>query len=104
MSGNIRLRASAPDACVALKDGASHSCTSNSNGRFSLGVTALAIAVLWTIVLPWIGARPSVRARIEYLKQQGVDPAAMYYTDIEAMERVELKLATIRQEHPEAFW
>ena len=53
-----------------------------------LGSTSL-IVVIWTIVLPWIGDLQSVRARIEFLESQGVDPSALYYSDLEAMPRLE---------------
>lgn len=97
------------DACVALKEQfAAHSslpnCKGKKKGRLSLGATVLAITVVWTLVLPWVGSRPPVRERIEYLDRQGVDPAALYYTDIEAMGRVESNLAAIRQANPDAFW
>lgn len=94
---------------VALKEQfAAHSSLPNGEdkhrGPLSLGATVLAIAVVWMFVLPWVGSRPSVRARIEYLDRQGVDPAALYYTDIEAMGRVESNFAAIRQANPDAFW
>ena len=64
----------------------------------------VAILVVWTVVLPWIGARPALRARIEGLESQGVDPAALYYTDLEAMPRLESNVADAVRDHPEAFW
>ena len=79
-------------------------CKGKKNGRLSLGVTILTITVVWIFVLPWVGSRPSVRARIEHLDRKGVDPSALYYTDIEAMGRVESNLAGIRQANPDAFW
>jgi hypothetical protein len=68
------------------------------------GLTIAAIAIVWTVVLPWFGARQSMRAQIDFLKGQGIDPSALYYTDLEAMPRLESNLAALRQTHPEAFW
>jgi hypothetical protein len=79
-------------------------CGGKKKGRLTLGVTVLVVTVVWMFVLPWVGSQPSVRTRIEYLDRQGVDPAALYYTDIEAMGRVESNLAAIRQANPDAFW
>ena len=78
--------------------------SSNAKGWSSLGLGVSAILIVWTLVLPWIGARPSLRSQIEYLHQRGIDPAALYYTDLEAMERIESDLAAIQQAHPDAFW
>ena len=76
----------------------------NTKGWSSLGLGVSAILIVWTLVLPWIGARQSLRLQIDYLDQCGIDPAALYYTDLEAMERIESDLAAITQAHPDAFW
>ncbi len=67
-----------------------------------LGVSA--ILIVWTLVLPWIGSRQSVRSSIDIMDRQGIDPAALYYTDLEAMERIESDVAAILEAHPDAFW
>ena len=74
------------------------------NGWLTLGVVVLAVAVIWTVVLPWLGTQPRVRARIDRLERQGIDPAALFYSDIQAMPRLEAELAAARTEHPDAFW
>jgi len=78
------------------------SCNAKGWSSLSLGVSA--IVIVWTLVLPWIGSRQSVRSEIENLDRQGIDPAALYYTDLEAMERIESDVAAISQAHPDAFW
>ena len=75
-----------------------------AKGWPSLCLSVLAIVIVWTLVLPWIGSWQSVHARIEYLDRHGIDPAALYYTDLEAMERIESDIAAISQAHPDAFW
>ena len=74
------------------------------SGRLRLGVAGLAIVGIWTLLLPWIASQPAVRQRIDFLDRQGIDPAALYYTDLERMEQVESQITAIRQAHPEAFW
>ena len=76
----------------------------NRKGWASLCLAVSAILIVWTLVLPWIGSRPSVRSQIENLNRLGIDPAALYYTDLEAMERIEANIAAISQAHPDAFW
>jgi hypothetical protein len=76
----------------------------NAKGWSSLCLGVSAILIVWTLVLPWIGSRQSLRSQIEYLDQQGIDPAALYYTDLDAMERIMSDIAAISQAHPDAFW
>jgi hypothetical protein len=76
----------------------------NAKGWLSLCLGALAILIVWMLVLPWIGSRRSVQSRIDSLNRQGVDPAALFYTDLEAMQRIESDLAAISETHPDAFW
>ena len=76
----------------------------NAQGWSSLCLGASAILIVWTLVLPWIGSRRSVQLKIEYLDRHGIDPAAIFYTDLEVMERVESDVAATTQAHPDAFW
>lgn len=75
-----------------------------AKGWSSLGLAVSTVLVVWMLVLPWIGSRPSIRSRIDDLNRQGIDPAALYYTDLEAMHRLESDVAAIRRAHPAAFW
>lgn len=64
----------------------------------------MGISVIWLVILPQVGERPAVRQRIEILEDRGVDPGAMYYTDLEVMTEVKQRLTRLQREHPEAFW
>jgi hypothetical protein len=48
----------------------------------------LALAAIWLVLLPWIGSQPAMNARIEWLDQRGIDPSAMYYTELDAMKSI----------------
>ncbi len=76
----------------------------NAKGWLSLYLSASAILIVWTLVLPWIGSWPSVQTQIDHLDRRGIDPAALYYTDLEAMEVLESRITEISQAHPNAFW
>lgn len=76
----------------------------NAKGFSSLCLGVSAILIVWTLVLPWIGSWQSLCSQIENLDRQGIDPAALYYTDLEAMDRIESDIAAISQAHPDAFW
>ncbi|TWU58299.1 hypothetical protein [Rubripirellula reticaptiva] len=52
----------------------------------------LVIAIIWLAVLPWIGRRAAVSERIDWLESKGIDPSAMYYTELDAMQPILQKL------------
>lgn len=70
----------------------------------SFGLAVSLFALAWTTLLPWIGSLDSVRNRIDSLAEQGVDPSALYYTDLPAMERIVSRVSAARRANPEAFW
>jgi hypothetical protein len=63
-----------------------------------------AIAACWLGLLPYIASRPRVQARIEELEQQGIDPSAMFYSELEAMHGVLQDVDRIHRVAPEVFW
>lgn len=52
------------------------------HGFRNLTAVSLVIAGIWMIILPWLADRPSTRRYIERLDAEGIDPAAMYYTEL----------------------
>ena len=62
------------------------------------------ILIVWLVLLPAIGRQPQIQSRIDFLNEQGIDPSAMYYTDLEVMSEVEERVTTLQKEHPDAFW
>lgn len=46
------------------------------------------IALVWGGVLPWIANRPLVAKRLAFLEQRGIDPSAMFYTELEVMDPI----------------
>ncbi len=45
----------------------------------------VAIVVLWTLVLPWIGRQAPVNEMIIRNEARGIDPTAMFYTELANM-------------------
>jgi hypothetical protein len=39
-------------------------------------------------LLPWLSERPTVRERLRFLDERGIDPSAMYYTELDAMDDI----------------
>lgn len=46
------------------------------------------IIVIWGGVLPYLAKTQTVRDRNRWLEERGIDPAAMFYTDLPMMDRV----------------
>jgi hypothetical protein len=66
--------------------------------------TSGVLAVLWLVFLPWLGSRPELRRQMEFFDRQGVDPSAMYYTDLELMPRVYARSVRVLRENRQAFY
>ncbi|EMI20205.1 hypothetical protein RMSM_02859 [Rhodopirellula maiorica SM1] len=45
----------------------------------------MALVLLWCVVLPWLGTTRYVKPMIEHNERWGIDPTALFYTDVEAM-------------------
>ena len=50
-----------------------------------LALLSLVVAVIWLVVLPRLQALPAMQSRIDQLERQGIDPSAMFYTELEMM-------------------
>lgn len=59
---------------------------SDSSGSKLFVGGVLLIVVLWGGVLPSLAQRPRLRAHLDWLDERGIDPNALYYTDLESME------------------
>lgn len=56
--------------------------------RIKFVAVVIFIAAVWGGVLPRIAETDTVRDRNRWLDEHGIDPAAMYYTDLPMMDRV----------------
>ena len=54
-----------------------------NRGRWQLLFASLFVALTWLVVLPAIASLPAVRRMIDRHEAAGIDPSAMYYTDVE---------------------
>lgn len=70
----------------------------------SLVLALLGITVIWTAVLPRLESHPVVRSRIDHLERHRINPAALFYTDLEPMSAWEADVAAARARAPDAFW
>jgi thiosulfate dehydrogenase len=59
----------------------------------------LCVAVVWCYVLPGVARQSGARRHFQFLDDRGIDPNAMYYTELEAMDPI-LDRIEGRVEHP----
>ncbi|MFK8112480.1 MAG: hypothetical protein AB8B91_09765 [Rubripirellula sp.] len=57
-------------------------------GALKLAACVLAICFVWGAVLPRLSSLDRMRSYCEWLDQEGIDPSAMYYTELEMMEPI----------------
>ncbi|TWT82905.1 hypothetical protein CA13_43680 [Planctomycetes bacterium CA13] len=50
--------------------------------------SVVAVAIMWLVVLPGLSKRPAMRERLDWLDERGIDPSAMYYTELPVMEEI----------------
>ena len=55
-----------------------------------------AIAGVWLVALPRLAHVPTVRARIDFLEKQGIDPLAIRYTDLDEVPAAEARVKRLR--------
>lgn len=64
---------------------------SKQTGRKRLLTSVALIALGWLAILPWIAAQPQMKAHLDWLEAEKIDPSAMYYTELEVMEEILLR-------------
>ncbi len=57
-------------------------------GLTRLALIMLSVAMIWGVMLPWLAGRPRIAAQLQWLDDQGVDPSAMYYTELDVMKPI----------------
>ncbi len=57
-------------------------CRGNCRSGVALGVIVAVILSVWGWVLPKIGNAPTIRRSIDSTQRMGINPAAIFYTDV----------------------
>ncbi len=57
-------------------------------GTWKLAAAMVAIACLWCFVLPWYATQPAMKEHLQFLDDRGIDPSAMFYTELDAMDAI----------------
>jgi len=64
----------------------------------------LAIGVVWLGVLPWIGLQPAVDNHIKFQQHLGIDPSAMFYTELEIIPAIAHHGERLNESHEAELW
>ena len=75
-----------------------------ASGRRSLAACCLIVALLWLGVLPAISNRPQIQSEIRDLESRGIDPSAMFYTELDVMDEVLGRIDRFHRRYPSALW
>jgi threonine dehydrogenase-like Zn-dependent dehydrogenase len=70
--------------------------------RATLAVAALSL--IWLVILPWMGQRPMFRDHIRMMERDGIDPSAMFYSELRELDEVEATFRRLAEEEPDLFW
>lgn len=54
-------------------------------GMTRLAVAIVGLAIVWLVVLPWMLRCGPVARHVARMEDRGVNPAAMYYTELERL-------------------
>lgn len=58
------------------------------NGKIRLIIAILLITIVWGVALPHMASYAAIESRLEFLEQNGIDPSAMFYTELDAMDPI----------------
>ncbi|MCA9094453.1 MAG: hypothetical protein KDA68_13270 [Planctomycetaceae bacterium] len=71
---------------------------------FRVVFAVAALGAVWLVVLPWVGEWGGVREHIRRMEEGGVDPSAMYYSELAGLEEAEATFRRLAEEDPELLW
>ena len=69
--------------------------------RLAFLAAVASMGFVWLVLLPACARQEAISQRLKWLDQQGIDPSAMYYTELEVMEDI-LQRHRTRQLHRKA--
>ena len=73
-------------------------------GRFLFAILTGIILVVWCVLLPAVIQQPDVASHIIDLEVKGIDPSAMFYTDLEIAEEISYRVERGSKKDPDLLW
>jgi hypothetical protein len=59
---------------------------------------------LWGFLLPWLGQREAIADHIELQRHHGIDPSAMYYSELETLPPIVHRLEKLHTTNHAELW
>ncbi|MFG0290656.1 MAG: hypothetical protein ACF8CQ_20950 [Rhodopirellula sp. JB044] len=63
-----------------------------SRARFfraaSFSVVIAVLSIVWLVLLPAYARQPKMQRHLRWLDEKGIDPSAMYYTELDIMDDI----------------
>jgi len=73
-------------------------------GRLKLALAILTVAAIWLGALPWLAVIPPIRRHIELQERQGIDPSAVFYSELEILPPIAHRYERLHETHGDEFW
>jgi hypothetical protein len=73
-------------------------------GRKKFLLAVVAAVGLWGILLPWLGQHEAIADHIELQRHHGIDPSAMYYSELETLPPIVHRLEKLHTTNPAELW
>jgi hypothetical protein len=70
----------------------------------SLAITVIVVLLVWLVLLPLIGRHEDVAAHITQQQNLGIDPSAMFYTELEVAPTLTKHIEHLRDANRDQFW
>lgn len=64
------------------------------HGLLRLALATAALAATWLVVLPWVGSLGPVREFVQGNEAAGINPSAVYYTEIDGIGVIRERMGT----------
>lgn len=96
------MTAAAPD--LTQQQSSSEAQTSMTGRWLRFAVAFLSVAAIWRLALPWVESYPQVSEHIATQKKLGVDPSAMFYTELEISSPIAHHVERLQEWHGNRFW
>lgn len=69
-----------------------------------LGFSLLVVSAVWLVGLPWLGKFSPVAEHIKNQQTQGIDPSAVFYSELEILPPVVHRIERLQQSNRDDFW
>ena len=69
-----------------------------------LAAALLLLGWVWIVVLPWVGSRPGISRSIHEQQARGIDPSAMFYSDLELIGPIAHRLERLHDSDSAGLW